>query len=59
LALIAYGSTIRHWRPKHHLTIVLLAIALSGFGWLLYRSVKSYGPRIGTVLEQLEQRGPS
>ena len=59
LALIAYGSTIRHWHPKHHLTIVLLVIALCGFGALLYQSVISYGPSIGTVLEQLEQRGPS
>jgi hypothetical protein len=59
LALIAYGSTIRHWRPKHHLTVALLAVALGGFGWFLYQSVKTYGPRIGTVLEQLEQRGPS
>jgi hypothetical protein len=58
LALIAYGSTIRHWRPKHHVTIALLVIALGGFGWMLYRSVKAYGPRIGTVLEHLEQGGP-
>ena len=59
LALIAYGSTIEHWHPKHHITIVLLILALGGFGWMLYRSVKTYGPRIGTVLEQLEQSGPS
>lgn len=59
LALIAYGSTIRHWRPKHHITIALLVIALCGFGYALYHSVKAYGPRIGTVLEQLEQGGPS
>ena len=59
LALIAYGSTIRHWHPKHHITIALLVMALGGFGWVLYRSVKTYGPRIGTVLEQLEQSGPS
>jgi len=59
LALIAYGSTIRHWHPRHHLTIVLLLLALSGFGWALHWSVHAYGPRIGTVLEQLEQRGPS
>ena len=59
LALIAYGSTIRHWHPKHHITVALLIIAVCGFGVMLYRSVKSYGSRIGTVLEQLEQRGPS
>ena len=59
LALIAYGSTIRHWRPKHHLTVFVLIVALTGFGVVLYESVKLYGPRMGTLLEQLEKRGPS
>ncbi len=58
LALIAYGSTIRHWRPKHRLTIALLVVALVGFGAVLYVSVQNYGGRVGTVLEQLEQKGP-
>jgi hypothetical protein len=59
LALIAYGSTIRHWRPKHHVTIAFLVIALVLFGGFLYHSVKAYGPHIGSLLEQLEERGPS
>lgn len=58
LALIAYGSTIRHWHPKHHLVIVLVVLALGAFGWVLYRSVNTYGPRVGSLLEQLEQNGP-
>ncbi len=59
LTLIAFGSTIRHWRPRHHVTLALLLIALGGFGYILYNSVQRYGPRIGTLLEQLEERGPS
>ena len=58
LALIAYGSTIRHWHPRHHITIAFLVVALGIFGVVLYTSVKAYGPRLGTVLEQLEQGGP-
>ncbi len=58
LTLIAYGSTIRHWHPRHHITVALLAFALGAFAVALYTSVKAYGPRVGTVLEQLEQGGP-
>lgn len=59
LALIAYGSMIRHWRPRHHWTVALLIIALAGFGYMLHRSVKAYGSRVGTLLETLENNGPS
>jgi hypothetical protein len=59
LALIAYGSTIRHWHPKHHVTIAFLVVALVGFGVVLYHSVQTYGSRVGSLLEQLEQGGPS
>ena len=59
LALVAYGSTIRHWRPRHHFTIVLLVLAIAGFGLALYNSVQWAGNRIGPLLEQLEQQGPS
>jgi len=56
LALIAYGSTIRHWRPRHHITIVLLVLAIAGFGYALYNSVQWAGSRIGPLLEQLENK---
>jgi hypothetical protein len=59
LALLAYGSKIRHWRPRHHLTLLLLAIALGVFGWMLYDSVQWAGNRIGPLLQQLEAHGPT
>ncbi|HVS70718.1 MAG TPA: hypothetical protein VHQ47_05645 [Phycisphaerae bacterium] len=59
LALIAYGSTIRRWRPRHWWAIVLLAAALGVFGWMLADSVRWAGNRLGPVVEQLEQRGPT
>ena len=59
LALIAYGSMIRRWRPRHWWTVALLAAALGVFGYILNESVHWYGERIGPVLEQLEQKGPT
>jgi len=59
LALIAYGSTLRHWRPKHTVTIVFLLLALALFAYLLNDSIKWAGQRIGPLLQQLEEKGPS
>jgi hypothetical protein len=59
LAVIAYGSTIRRWRPRHRLTLALLVVALTGFGYVLYKSVHWFGNRVGTALEQLEKQGPA
>ena len=59
LALIAFGSTITHWRPHHHATIVLLLIALCLFGFAIHASWKWGGLRLETMLEHLEQQGPS
>jgi hypothetical protein len=59
LALIAYGSTIRHWRPKHHFTLAALAVALVVFGYVLNESVKWAGNRVAPLLEQLEKQGPT
>ena len=59
LALIAYGSQIRHWRPKNYVTVVLLVIVLGVFGIVLMRSMKWAHRTIGPKLYQLEERGPS
>ena len=58
LALIAYGSTIRHWRPKHHLTLAAILITLVVVGFALKWSMRWADERIAPMLEQLEQGGP-
>jgi hypothetical protein len=59
LALIAYGSTIRHWRPQHRITVVALVIVLTVFGIVLKRSMKWADRHFGPKLYQLEEKGPS
>jgi hypothetical protein len=59
LALIAYGSTIRKWRPKHFITLLALIAALGAFGLVLHKSLKWADQRIGPRLYQLEEKGPS
>lgn len=59
LALVAYGSRIRHWRPRHYTTGVALAALLVIFGFLLHRSMKWADRKIGPRLYHLEERGPS
>jgi hypothetical protein len=59
LALIAYGSTIRKWRPKHVITAVALIVALSVFAMVLNHSLKWADQTIGPKLYQLEQSGPN
>jgi hypothetical protein len=59
LGLIAYGSQIRHWRPKHLITVVILAVLLAIFGYVLNRSLKWANQTVGPKLFRLEQRGPS
>jgi hypothetical protein len=59
LALIAYGSTIRKWRPQHFMTVIALVVLLCVFGFVLKKSLKwadqSFGPR----LYELETSGPA
>jgi hypothetical protein len=59
LALVAYGSTIRHWRPQHHITIAFLVIALSVFGYYLVKSWQWADRSFGPLLYNLEVNGPS
>lgn len=59
LALIGYGSTIRHWRPKHHITIAALIIVLCVFGYVLHNSMKWADRRFAPTLYELEEKGPS
>ncbi|MFI5380179.1 MAG: hypothetical protein ACHRHE_12850 [Tepidisphaerales bacterium] len=59
LALLAYGSKLRTWRPHHRLTLIVLLAVLCLFGVLLHKSMKWAHHRLGPVLYHLEQRGPS
>jgi len=59
LALISYASRIRHWRPAHFVTTVLLLIMLAVFGYALHWSMKWASRTIEPKLYQLEQRGPT
>lgn len=59
LALIAYGSTIRQWRPRHRITLVALVIVLCVFGFMLNKSMKWAHRRFGPTVYQLEEQGPS
>jgi hypothetical protein len=59
LGLIAFGSQIRHWRPKHYITVVFLAAILIIFGFVVSRSLKWAHQTIGPKLYHLEERGPS
>jgi hypothetical protein len=59
LALIAYGSTIRHWRFRHHITLVALIIVLGVFAYVLTKSMKWSERRFGPMLYQLEEQGPA
>ena len=59
LALVAYGSTIRHWRPKHHITIVLLVLALAAFGFALHHSMQWADRTFAPIFNDLESQGPS
>jgi len=59
LALIAYGSTIRRWRPRHVITAVALLVVLGVFGFVLARSLKWAHMHVGPKLYQMEEEGPS
>ncbi len=59
LALLAYGSTLRRWRPHHYLTLLVLVVVLGVFGVLLHKSMAWANQRLGPALYHLEQNGPS
>jgi hypothetical protein len=59
LALIAYGSTIRHWKPRHHITLAALLVLLIIFGFLFHYSLQYADQTLGPKLLHLEDAGPS
>jgi hypothetical protein len=59
LGLVAYGSTIRHWRPKHHITIFLLLVVLGVFAYVVKRFDAYANNDLAPIVDQLENRGPS
>jgi len=59
LALIAYGSTIRKWRPQHFITVIALVVVLGVFGFVLKKSLKWADRSFGPKLYELETSGPA
>jgi hypothetical protein len=59
LTLLAYGSKLPKWRPHHHLALILVLLALTIFGVLLYHSMNWAHAQLGPVLYHLETQGPS
>jgi hypothetical protein len=59
LALIAFGTRIRRWRPHHFVTAILLLVVLGIFAYMLHDSMKWANRRFAPSLYQLEQQGPS
>jgi hypothetical protein len=59
LALIAYGSTIRKWRPRHFITLIALIAVLCVFGFVLKKSLKWADRDFGPRLYEMEMSGPS
>jgi hypothetical protein len=59
LALIAYGSTLRHWHPRHWWTLAALIAVLCLFGILLSKSLKWANAHVGPALYHLEVQGPT
>jgi len=59
LALIAYGSTIRKWRPQHVITLIVLIAMLCVFGVILKKSLTWASHDFGPRLYELEMNGPS
>jgi hypothetical protein len=59
LALIAYGSTLRKWRPQHFITVIALVAVLCVFGFVLKKSLKWADRSFGLRLYELETSGPS
>jgi hypothetical protein len=58
LGLIAYAPSFKRFRPHHWLTGILLALLISAFGWLLWRSLHSASARYLPRLQEIEQSGP-
>jgi hypothetical protein len=59
LGLIAYGSSIRKFRPRHIITGILLLITLGVFAYYLHDSLKWANSRFSPMLYQLEENGPA
>ena len=58
LALMSFGSTLRRWEARHHITAALLLVVLIVFAVAVYRSMDWANENIGAALLEMEQRGP-
>ena len=59
LALIAYGSTLRHWCPQHYAATLGLIVLLTLFGIMMNKSMKWANQTIAPKLYHLEESGPT
>jgi hypothetical protein len=58
LGVVAYGPSLRHFRPTHWATALCLAVALAAFFGLLGESFRYAERRAGPVLEGLDRTAP-
>lgn len=58
LGLIAYAPAIKHLRPRHFATAVLVLLAVGTFGFVLAKSMKFANEKISPILQQIEASGP-
>jgi hypothetical protein len=55
LALCAYMRSIEHWGVHHRRALIVLLIALAGFGWVVYTAGQRVGDLVGPRLHELEE----
>jgi len=58
LGLICAAPRLKKFRPQHWTTVVLLAVALIGFGMVLSDSMRFATQKLSPYLEQIESGGP-
>jgi hypothetical protein len=58
LALIAYASKLKHFRPRHWATAFAMVVLLGTFTVLLTRSVRKVGHHFMPRLIEIEDKGP-
>jgi hypothetical protein len=54
LMLIAFGPSIKEFRGRHAITILILLLLAAGFFYMLFQKVNKYG---GKVQPRIEKRG--
>ena len=58
LSLFAFAPNLRRFKTRHWTTTALLCVALSAFGYYVYREGQNLGHKIAPSLQSLEENGP-